>query len=280
MSFVRRSTIATDILGTENRLQADNITRWNSQLKMIKSVLTIPETRLSELEGPPNLSHHDRNILQDIVNILTPFEEATDFVQVECVPSAGYVLPCEVGLAHHVQGLVSHYNLSFIQGLKESLEKRMPYYEHNETYILAAILDHRFKLRWCSDEAVNLRSKEVLKAAVEKINPVQVHVEGTSEPPLKKSKTLFSFMLEPEAETNSFQSQSNTDNYLAAPCVSMDTNPANYWKENHRKYPSLANIAKEVLGIPSSSSAIERLFSIAGKVFTPERCRLSDDRFE
>ena len=55
---------------------------------------------------------------------------------------------------------------------------------------------------------------------------------------------------------------------------------ANYWKENHRKYPPLANIAKEVLGIPSSSSAVERLFSIAGKVFTPERCRLSDDRFE
>ena len=29
-----------------------------------------------------------------MVEILTPFEEATEFVQVGCVPSAGYVLPC------------------------------------------------------------------------------------------------------------------------------------------------------------------------------------------
>ena len=50
-------------------------------MKMIKSVLAITETRLSELEGAPNLSHHDRNTLQDIVDIQIPFEEATDFVQ-------------------------------------------------------------------------------------------------------------------------------------------------------------------------------------------------------
>ena len=39
VAFVRKSTIATDLLEGENRLQADNVTRWNSQLIMIKSVL-------------------------------------------------------------------------------------------------------------------------------------------------------------------------------------------------------------------------------------------------
>ena len=65
-------------------------------------------------------------------------------------------------------------------------------------------------------------------------------------------------MSELEAETTPFQSHSNTDNYLAAPCVSKDTNPAKYQKENHRKYPYLAKLAKKV----------------------PESCRLSDDRFK
>ncbi len=150
--FIRKSTIASDVLCDEIRPQADNITRWNSQLKMVKSVFSILENKLSELEGAPNLTTYDRNILQDIVTILTPFEEATEFVQVGCVPSAGYVLPCAVGLAHHLRVTTSRYNSAFFRGLKASLDRRMPYYERNETYILATILDPRFKLRWCNDE--------------------------------------------------------------------------------------------------------------------------------
>ena len=43
VSFVR-STIdsATDVLDGQKRLQPDNITRWNSQLKMIRSLLILP----------------------------------------------------------------------------------------------------------------------------------------------------------------------------------------------------------------------------------------------
>ena len=60
---------------------------------MIMSVLKLPESKLAEIHDAPKLTSHERNILQDIVKILLPFEEATDFVQVSCVPSAGYVLP-------------------------------------------------------------------------------------------------------------------------------------------------------------------------------------------
>ena len=76
------------------------------------------------------------------------------------------------------------------------------------------------------------------------------------------------------------QSSTEVDAYLQAGSVSMTTNPLQFWKENEKKYPVMAKLAKEVLGVPSSSSPVERLFSIAGKVFTPERCRLNDTRFE
>ena len=49
------------------------------------------------------------------------------------------------------------YHSSFVLALKESLLKRMPYYEENETYILASILDPRFKLRWCQSDGDKLR---------------------------------------------------------------------------------------------------------------------------
>ena len=102
-----------------------------------------------------------------------------------------------------------------------------------------------------------------------KVNPTQVHVEGSLEPHSKKSKTLFSFMHDPETETTHFRSHSNTDDYLAAPCVFMDTNPAKYQKEN-RSFVKLAKI----LGVPSSSSPVERLFSNMEKFPQHRKCLL------
>ena len=67
--------------------------------------------------------------------------------------------------------------------------------------------------------------------------------------------------------------------YLEEPCVDEEMNPLTYWIQNQSVYPSLSVIAQRVLGIPSSSAAVERLFSIAGKVFRPERCRLTDCTF-
>jgi len=49
-------------------------------------------------------------------------------------------LPCIRGLDHHTKNMVSKYHSGFVQGLKLSLKKCD--YEENETYILAAILDH------------------------------------------------------------------------------------------------------------------------------------------
>ena len=41
----------------------------------------------------------------------------------------------------------------------------------------------------------------------------------------------------------------------------------------------LSNKFNSILQIPASSGPVERLFSIAGKVFRPDRCRLTDEMF-
>lgn len=63
------------------------------------------------------------------MEILTPFEEATDFAQVDNYPSSGYVLPCIRGLEYQLSKLVTRYHCSFVLALKESLTKRMAIYE-------------------------------------------------------------------------------------------------------------------------------------------------------
>ncbi|XP_065907752.1 zinc finger BED domain-containing protein 4-like [Dysidea avara] len=290
VSFVRRSTVAADVLKDETRLQADNTTRWNSQLKMIRSVLAVSDSVLSQLENAPKLTTHEKNLLQDIVEILTPFEEATEFVQVGCVPSAGYVLPCIRGLYHHIENMVSKYHSGLVRGLKQSLHRRMPYYEENETYIVACILDPRFKLRWCSDDAERDRSLDLLKAVLERLSPAVSTVavlqadENSEPPPKKKRKSLFNFMYD-NSHSPSIESQQlstvtkQVDEYIETDTLPMTQNPTKYWQDNQKKYTVLSRLAKDVLGVPSSSAPVERLFSVAGKVFTPERCCLTDGRF-
>ena len=278
--------MAADVLRGEKRLQASNTTTWNSQLKMIRSVLSVSESKLAELGEAPKLTSHERNILRDIMEILIPFEEATDFVQIGCVPSAGYVLPCIQGLNHHVQGMVSKYHSTFVQALKQSLRKRIAYYEEKEVYITAAILDPQFKLQWCFNETEKKEFTEMITSALERSVPATVSTvsteDNTDPPPSKRAKSLFSFMPEPSVQSES-QSTSFTnelDNYLQSSCVLMEVNPTEFWKKENTKYPHLSKLAKKVLGEPSSSAPVEHLFSIAGKLFRPEHCNLKDSRFE
>ena len=70
------------------------------------------------------------------------------------------------------------------------------------------------------------------------------------------------------------------ETYFRESCQEMDTYPLDYWKINYINYPTLANLANKLLSTPATSASVERLFSIAGKVFRPERCSLKDDTFE
>ena len=70
------------------------------------------------------------------------------------------------------------------------------------------------------------------------------------------------------------------EEYLLSTCLPQEENPLEFWKLNQVKYSPLAKLAPRFLCVPASSAPVERLFSIAGKVFRPERCRLTDERFE
>ena len=272
-------------------MQAYTVTRWNSQLKMLRLILSIPPEKLEEIDKAPTLSTHKRKLINDIIEILGPFEEATDFAQTELVPSAGYVVPCVRGLKHEMERLLRKYNSSFVRNLKSSLEIRLLPFETNECYQLAPVLDPRFKLRWCTDDAEKENMKCLLKEKVTMLIPntrtPTVEKDNEVEQPAKRRRVdtqcsrLFTFMqttTTPQAPSvESLEEEIST--YLSSPCEEVDINPLNFWKENSEKYQKLTPLVKKVLSVPSSSAAVERLFSTAGKVFTPERCRLNDSRF-
>ncbi|XP_065905197.1 zinc finger BED domain-containing protein 4-like isoform X2 [Dysidea avara] len=262
--FMQRSTIATDVLREETTGQGGKLatSKWSSQLKTI------------------------RNTLCNILEILTPFEEAADFVQAGCSPTTGYVLPCIRGLHHHMQSMVSKHQSVLATSLQQSLKKRMLYYEQNETYILAAMLDPRFKLRWCFDNDEKQKSVSILKSAlgrmISQLSNTAI-IDDNGEPPPKKKKSSFSFMsfmYDGEYSLSQSLPIDSVDDYIEATTVPLSTDPAKFWQDNEEKYHSLSRLAKDVLAVPTSSCPVDRLFSTTGKVFTPETCWLDDVTFK
>ena len=282
VNFVRKSVNASEILEDEKKLQASNATRWNSQLYMIQSILNVPEEKLNSIECNFKLSTYERKLLSELCTILGPFEHVTVLVQKENNVSASLTVPVTIGLKHQMQHISSTFNNKMVSTFKRSINERLSQYEQEESYVVAAVLDARFKLRWCESDKIDHVESLVRK----NLQSVSVQEdEALSPPPKKKQKTddFFDFM-SPVPRTPRKQNISGAvnelDSYLQEPCEEMDSDPLDYWKVNHIQYPTLARLANKLLAIPATSAPVERLFSIAGKVFRPERCSLKDETFE
>ena len=152
VSHVWRSIHASEILDNENRLQDQNLTRWNSQLHMIKSVLKVPEEKQNSVECNVTLPSKERKLLQELCTILNPFEDATMQVQQQENVSASLNIPVTFGLKHQIDEISVTYNNKMVNTLKASTEKRISGYEKYGSYIVAAVLDPRFRIRWCTDD--------------------------------------------------------------------------------------------------------------------------------
>ena len=54
----------------------------------------------------------------------------------------------------------------------------------------------------------------------------------------------------------------------------MNQNPLDWWQQNERQLPILAELARYTLGIPATSVPSERVFSTAGDIVNANRSAL------
>lgn len=170
VSFCHKSTLATDALEGGQKLQPANATRWNSQLKMLRSVLNVPSDVLAELNCPIQLTSYELKIIQELCEVLEPFEEATDRCQAEKMVTSSFIIPCVRGLRHAIKNMKMTANKKFVSTLQSTL-------------------DPRFKLDWCIGEE-QVIIKNLLTAKVESASPKRnATMNGSAQP--KKCPKLF-----------------------------------------------------------------------------------------
>lgn len=139
---------------------------------------------------------------------------------------------------------------------------------------MAATLDPRFKLDWCIGEEKNT-IRNLLSSKVDGLLP-KVPSELNTQP--RKRPRLFSYMGTQTTSGPIHASSNELPSYLSDPCLVESTNP--FLERNQNRFPNMALLACKYLAIPASSAPVERIFSVGGKIFRPERCRLNAKTFE
>lgn len=100
---------------------------------------------------------------------------------------------------------------------------------------------------------------------------------------VKPTKSIFISYDQDTSERNEPPAD-DIDNMLAEYKHSIskleEVNPLDFWRVNSSRWPLLAKLAQRVLGVQATSAQCERMFSIAGHIFSPKRRRTGIKLFE
>ena len=111
-------------------------------------------------------------------------------------------------------------------------------------------------------------------------------ISGIDEfPASKRCKTsamveLLSKLCQPSASTSEFEldHQKQVTGYLTEPV--NNTEPLCWWRENSKRFPTVASVARKYLLIPATSVPSERIFSASGNIVTSQRSCLKPSSVE
>jgi len=281
-------------------IRYDVQTRWNSTCRMLEDALALRRTVDLYVHQQQELRHLalDRpgwKHIEDIVKVLNRFKTFTDVVsqadpQLTVVIAIYYDLQDLLQEASDREEMFANISPAIQKAAKVAMEKHNKYYQiaaAHELYYVAGVLDPRVKSRFLQGEL-----GECYPDALEKIRAfVQSRYTSTLSQTVATTEPLtgLSFAqklaLRYPSSAPSTSAISDLDRYINSEPVpdtkSGDQSDSawicNWWAANTINYPTMAKVARDLLAIPASSVAVERLFSNARDMLGVRRSSLSAD---
>lgn len=297
----------------------DVSTRWNSSFYMLQRLvrLKLPIMAVLEDESVTPKPEHRALLLKDkmwaladdLIRVLSPAERATALLGAQSYVTLAFVLPIVSSLVKHLakeetkaaaeQGAVKTCIKNFCSTLSLELKKKFGLDPINPVSVLslAAALDPRSRgLTYLNDDNSQAALKQELLQRMIKNSSVDDE-QGSKEkeaapPPKKKKKSKQPKGKDYELEfffggdssdkecPRNVLIQQELNTYFAERPPSADTEPLSWWKVNATRYPTMSELAKQLLCIPATSVPSERVFSAAGYIVSKLRAALSPENVD
>lgn len=272
--------------------------RWNTVLFMLQRLLEQKKALIAmsaEMDLGGSISEDQWTLMEAIVKVLEPFEEATRTVSQDDA-SISSVIPCIQALRATLNELIANKDVSdqsevrkLVCLLQSHLEERFQHVFKTPTniYFKATLLDPRFKIM-----AMALLSKldfERLKAAVavevEELleqdsvpaaggagSSSELESEGTSSKPTSLFWGAMQSLTACNAVSKTVTSSGLVETYLAESSTqSLASDPViSYWSAKMAQCPALARVAIKYLACPPTSVSSERLLSTGEDAVGPD----------
>ncbi len=269
-------------------------TRWNSTLDAvvkIRSIINDPEleTKFDKLCDNIITKHllpAHKTFVREYVEVMAPIACALDVLQGEKSMGLGYLLPTLTVVKTQLQQLLERPTRlvicqPLVHALLDGVNTRFGEVFDEAKSKLAAVVHPRFKLDWMDGPAQKADMIEMLKRSVTSQQNSERGQEATILPqpnpdpqPVTPNAAIdfFScFTSRRQATTNEPDVTVEVDKYFADPSVELSS---------LSKYPHIRNLYIQLnTGLPASA-AVERLFSLSGRVFSPLRSKLSSSHLE
>jgi len=301
--------IAVEMKASRTTLVQNVVTRWNSDLKQVNSIIDLYNclVRMNETDSSLDnlmISREDLAYMRGVCSLLELFEVFSNLASSDKGPTLHHVVPQLSSIRRKLELTAERRRVLFTNEVDEvakellrHLDKRFP---DGGTACLefatAHFLDPRFK-------GIGLEPfgrYDDTKASVVEAMLLLVRGEGeperTPSPPADDSlvdsadeepldsllkarygsnPTRPSVLSRSVVETNC-----EIDMYCQDAVLPKDADILSFWRNQRKKYPILSRLARKFLSIPAASATSERVFSTAGNIVTPRRTSLGVDNIE
>jgi len=234
--------------------QQDVVTRWNSTLSMLRSMIPMKEAidkmRLTTLPCP---SPQEWNKVQSLADFLEPFEDATKMLSGSSYCTLSQASFLMTALKDHMTKNLSTSDF----GVKDMLAKAAKYAQDLETQsLLPTFLDPRYYEAMTATNrktAINTLKTLLSKdTTVTTIKPKKITIFDEAYADFELDDTL----------TKGFPELTK---YVNLSKTGRSADPLLWWRVNEAEMPHLAAIAREHLGMLASSVPCEEAFSAAAQ---------------
>lgn len=286
-----------------------SITRWNSSFDSIK-IAEENKKNINEAIGAINaeerkngskskknnklekLTSNEWKLLKDYTSALEPIAEALDVLQGDKKACLGYVLPALYEIKDLLernkenQAYASEYGETIYKTALNCLENRfgemMSFCDENKDLILASAVHPNFKLSWINREEDKEFAQTLLintyidianKRNNRKCNGDAKNTQVECGESNAKQKNFFKRLRTTERSSTDETLTFEIWKYILLPIEDPDLKQV-------RDLPHLDYMFRFYNTTLSSSASVERIFSQALLVFTPQRNKISDANFE